>query len=139
VVAEVDAVLVEALRRNKNCYTLNVAGVSDIRQVRIEGVELRDPQEAQDLNVLREALAAATEVVTALPSVQNFDRGMPSVAALIAAGLGSTAAGGTRVYAAENNHHAAECLKSSVGRHGETPGRPVRYLNTVIGKMSRVV
>ena len=139
VVAEVDRALVNAVRRNKNSYTVNVAGDSDTKQVRIGPVELKDPSDAQDLSELRQSLALSTEVVTALPSVQDYDRGSPTVAEMIAAGLQSNQVDGTYLYAAENDNRAAEELERCVQVYARPGGRPVRYLNTVIGKMSRVV
>ena len=112
-----------------------------IETVKIEGVDLLNPRIEVDKQVLLEVLAQSTEIVTCLPSVNFYRAGEPaSVASLIAQGLEDSKAGGTIIYAAENNNHAAEILEEFVA---ERAGRPapanVQYLNTVIGKMSRVV
>ncbi|MHC4511318.1 MAG: mannitol dehydrogenase family protein, partial [Planctomycetota bacterium] len=63
-----------------------------------------------------------------------------SVASWIANGLKRSAARATIIYAAENNNHAAEILQQSVLRNSGGPLQEnVQFLNTVIGKMSRVV
>ena len=139
VIAEIDAALVDAVRANGNRYALNVAHPSGVEVREIEGVELLNPRVDADLAALQEALAQSTEIVTALPSVESYDRGDPTIAALIADGLLTTGAPATAVYAAENHNRAAELLEEAVRRHTPHTGRPVQFLNTVIGKMSRVV
>jgi len=120
-----------------------------IETVKIEGVELLNPNVAADKQVLLEVLAQSTEIVTCLPSVTFYEAGgANSVVSLIAAGLESSRAQATIIYTAENNNHAAEILEDAVicrnrclaGKiEGETPSPRVQFLNTVIGKMSRVV
>jgi len=141
VVAEIDSNLVEAVRANAGSYQVNVARVDGIEKVRIDGVELLNPADARDVPALREVLAQATEVATCLPSVSFYDSGADdSVAAFIAEGLRRRKAEATIVYAAENNNHAAEILRETVSRRlGTAPPDRVEFLNTVIGKMSRVV
>ena len=141
VVAEIDSKLVEAVRANTGSYHINVARVDGIEKVRIDGVELLNPADARDVPALREVLAQATEVATCLPSVSFYDSGADdSVAAFIAEGLRRRQAEATIVYAAENNNHAAEILRETVSRRlGTAPPDRVEFLNTVIGKMSRVV
>jgi len=141
VVAEIDPQLVEAGRANAGSYHVNVARAGGIEIVRIDGVELLNPADPQDVPILREVLAQATEVATCLPSVSFYDSvANDSVAALIAAGLRHQKAEATIVYAAENNNHAAEILWEAVSRRlGTAPPARVQFLNTVIGKMSRVV
>jgi mannitol-1-phosphate 5-dehydrogenase len=140
VVAEIDQALVDAVRANGNRYVVNVAHADGIRRETIDGVEMFNPRLPEDRECLRQALAAATEIATSLPSVKFYALGEPSVARLIAEGLVSSAAPVTRIYTAENNNHAAEALEAAVTASGAgAPGRPVAYLNTVIGKMSQVV
>ena len=141
VVAEIDSNLVEAVRANAGSYQVNVTRVDGIEKVRIDGVELLNPADARDVPALREVLAQATEVATCLPSVSFYDSGADdSVAAFIAEGLRRRKAEATIVYAAENNNHAAEILRETVSRRlGTAPPDRVEFLNTVIGKMSRVV
>jgi len=141
VVAEIDPSLVAALRANGGSYRVNVARADGIEQVQIDGVELLDPTDPQDAQLLRDALAEATEIATCLPSVSFYDAGDgDSVAALVADGLRRRNTGATIIYAAENNNHAAEILQEAVSRKLSTPlPDGVQFLNTVIGKMSRVV
>lgn len=142
-VAEVDAALVAAVRGNGTRYCVNVAGERGIGVAEIADVALLNPADARDRALLNERLDAATEVVTALPSVRIFDAaGAASVAALIARGLRGAAAPATLIYAAENHNHAAEILERcvrAVWGEGVGPGRPCQFLNTVIGKMSQVI
>jgi len=141
VVAEIDSKLVEAVRANAGSYHVNIARADGIENVRIDGVELLNPADPQDVPALREVLAQATEIATCLPSVNFYDPGpSDSIAAFIADGLHRRTAEATIVYAAENNNHAAEILQQAVRqRRGAALPARVQFLNTVIGKMSRVV
>ena len=141
VVAEIDPVLVDAVRANGNRYDVSIAHADCVENVTVDNVELLNPADACDRAALREALHAATEIVTSLPSVAIYRAGgANSVAAMIAEGLADGDAPGTVVYAAENNNHAAELLEQAVAEQGAPPAsRPVQVLNTVIGKMSRVI
>jgi len=141
VVAEIDAALVEAVGDAAGSYFVNVARSDGIETVRIEGVELLNPRVADERRRIVEALEQSTEVVTSLPSVSFYEAGgHDSVSALIAHAVAADSAPATVIYTAENNNHAAEVLSASLRRrmHGSF-GRPVQCLNTVIGKMSRVV
>jgi mannitol-1-phosphate 5-dehydrogenase len=141
-VAEVDPVLVAAVRGNGDRYDVNVAYADRVEVVRVDGVSLLNLNVADDLRRLRDVLGKATEVVTSLPSVAFYARGgEASVARLVADGLRMRGAEQTVVYTAENNNHAAEILEREVKSvSGEDTGqRPVQYLNTVIGKMSQVI
>jgi len=141
VVAEIDPQLVEAVRDNAGSYHVNVARADGIEKVRIDGVDLLNPADPRDVPALREVLAEATEVATCLPSVSFYDSGADdSVVPFIADGLRRRKAEATIVYAAENNNHAAEILREAVSRRLRTaPPDRAAFLNTVIGKMSRVV
>ncbi|UCD48711.1 MAG: hypothetical protein JSW27_14395 [Phycisphaerales bacterium] len=155
VVAEIAQPLVEAVRANGGTYFVNVAQADGIETLKIDNVELLNPTRPEDGGVFRAALAEATEIVTSLPSVDFYHAGQDSsVAALIAEAVSAGQTQATIVYAAENNNHAAEILQQAVtqrlhvGRASPpaTNGRArthdlprVQFLNTVIGKMSRVV
>ncbi|MBN2137300.1 MAG: hypothetical protein JW720_05810 [Sedimentisphaerales bacterium] len=141
VVAEIDRALVKAVRDNNASYSVNIAGPDGIEAQRIENVELLDPADLSGRKTLLEVLARSTEIVTSLPSVDFYDAGGDSsVAALIAGPLSDMDAPGTLVYAAENNNRAAQLLNSAIQRAGANIDRAnVQFLNTVIGKMSRVV
>lgn len=141
VVAEIDAELVDAVRANKGTYNVNVARADGIETVKIDNVELLNPNVAGDRQTLLEVLAVATEIATCLPSVDFYEAGAEnSPASLVAEGLKNSKADATIVYTAENNNRAAEILEQTVTKQvGSLPQKRVQFLNTVIGKMSRVV
>ena len=137
VVAEIVPEVVRALRNSGGRYSVILATRKGLERREVRGVEVFNPAEAADRRALTEAIAEATEIATALPSVDFYDRGETSVAAILAEGLKNKREPCV-VYAAENHNHAAEILETSVQRHA-TLTDPVQFLNTVIGKMSRVV
>jgi mannitol-1-phosphate/altronate dehydrogenase len=141
VVAEIDADLVDAVRANNGSYYVNVARADGIEVLKIDNVELLDPNVEADRQILQAVLAESTEIVTCLPSVSFYDvGGASSIVSLITGGLKNSEAGATIIYGAENNNHAAEILERAVAQEiGDLPDRNVQFLNTVIGKMSRVV
>jgi mannitol-1-phosphate/altronate dehydrogenase len=141
VVAEIDGPLVDAVKANRGSYYVNVAKADGIEVLKIDDVELLNPNLARDNQVLRDALAKSTEIATCLPSVNFYGADEPGcIASLIADGLKDSKASATVIYTAENNNRAAEILEEAV--HTTTPAfspKRVQFLNTVIGKMSRVV
>jgi mannitol-1-phosphate 5-dehydrogenase len=141
VAAEIDQSIVDAVRANKGSYYVNIAKADGIEVQKIEGVELLNPNVPTDKQVLLEVLAQSTEITTCLPSVNFYDSGgADSVAALIADGLRNSKAKATIIYAAENHNRAAEILEEAVSKKiGAISRDKVQFLNTVIGKMSRVV
>ena len=148
VVAEVVPEMVEAIRRADGCYQLNVATQQGIEAHEVRGLEILNPTVPADASVLVDALSQASEIATALPSVQFYDHGSASVAQLLATALRKKAEEESLprciIYAAENHNHAAETLESLCRKKlGETfsPGSalPGQFLNTVIGKMSGVI
>ena len=141
VVAEIDADLVDAVRANKASYYVNVAGSDSIEALKIDNVELLNPNIKADRQILLDVLAQSTEIVTCLPSVSFYESGEAiSVVSLMAEALKNSSAEATIVYTAENNNHAAEILERAVSEKNaaQSEGK-VQFLNTVIGKMSRVV
>lgn len=145
-VAEVDPNLVQAVRDAGGSYTINIAHPDHIEQATVEGVTLLNPADDADRASLIDAIARADELATALPSVQFYDRGKPSVVDLLAQGmqarLGQDPQKPAILYAAENHNHAAEILeKHLLQALAEGPAtQPNLYcLNTVIGKMSGVI
>jgi mannitol-1-phosphate/altronate dehydrogenase len=141
VVAEIDAELVNAVRANKGSYYVNIAKEDGIETLRIDDVELLNPNVAADRRILLESLTQSTEIVTCLPSVSYYETDeADSIASLIAGGLKNSIAKATIIYTAENNNHAAEILEKAVSNKIAAPLKDkVQFLNTVIGKMSRVV
>jgi len=141
VVAEIDADLVDAVRANNASYYVNVAGSDGIEAQQIDDVELLNPNIVADRQILLDVLSQSTEIVTSLPSVNFYGAGQAnSVVSLIAEGLKNSRAEATIIYTAENNNHAAEILLKAVSeKNAALPQGKVQFLNTVIGKMSRVV
>jgi mannitol-1-phosphate 5-dehydrogenase len=147
VVAEVNPARVEAIRQNNGAFSVNIATATERVVQMIEGVEILNPSVPEDATRLVEALTDATEIATALPSVEFFDRGSPSVAGLLRDALRrkmSQNGPAAIVYTAENNNHAAERLEHDVfgglnSAELASAKRHMQMLNTVIGKMSSVV
>jgi mannitol-1-phosphate 5-dehydrogenase len=141
VVSEIDAELVNAVRANKGSYYINVAKPDGIEILQIDNIELLNPNVTEDRRILLQALTQSTEVATCLPSVSFYESGgKDSIASIIAEGLGKSKARATIIYTAENNNHAAEILEKSVSKKITAPSQnKLQFLNTVIGKMSRVV
>jgi mannitol-1-phosphate 5-dehydrogenase len=144
VVAEVVPSVVDAVRA-AGAFTVNIGYADHIAALTVAPVEIYSPLVAADRAALVEAVAAAGEIATALPSVDFYARGgAESVAAILAAGLARKAATGgplAVVYAAENHTHAARLLETAV--LAQTPPavrdavhRRVQFLDTIIGKMS---
>ena len=148
VVAEVMSDLVAAIRRSGGQFCVNVAHPDRVEVVTVGPVEIVDVASDIDRRLLVTAISTADEIATALPSVQYYASDGPgSVHRLLAAGLRDKArqAGPPAVvYTAENNNHAAETLEQLVLEEVPRAERAavaarVRFLNTVIGKMSQVV
>ncbi len=137
VVAEVMPDVINAVRTGRGAYKLNIATRTGIVVHEVTGVEMYNPTVPADRAQLVAAIADADELATALPSVDFFDRGSASVARLLAEGFTGKARPAV-VYAGENHNHAAEILAEAVRRYAALPGH-VQFLNTVIGKMSKVV
>lgn len=157
VVAEVLPEVVEQVRAAGGYYNVNVAHRDRIERGQVGPVEVLNPAVGVDRARLIEAVAEADEIGTAVPSVAFYARAASteeSIAGILAAGMArKMERGGPRavVYAAENHNHAAELLEGAVreaaaelardapGLDERAGGADVRWLNTVIGKMSRVV
>ncbi len=148
VVAEVVPELVAAVSETGGCFSVNIAHHDRAEHTEIGPVEIVDPALGESRRLLVEAVAQADELATALPSVDHYVSESPgSVHRLLAEGLREKAARGgppAVIYAAENHNHAAEILEERVlaeipaAERAAVSGR-VRFLNTVIGKMSQLV
>ena len=148
VVGEVAPDVVDTLRGNAGCYAVNIAHLDRVEVARVGPVQIENPAVPQDIARLVDAVAQAEEISTAVPSVRFYTGPEPgSIHRILAQGLRRKAvAGGPRavVYAAENHNHAAEILEAAVfdeiPADEKAPVRErVRFLNTVIGKMSGVI
>jgi mannitol-1-phosphate 5-dehydrogenase len=140
-VAEVDQMLVDAVRANKGSYVVNVAHRDGIEHFPLKGIELYNPAVKKDREELVKALSSSDEVATALPAVRFYDMGDSSVVKLIAEGLALRKEKlPTIIYAAENHNQAAEILGETLHKYaGSDSNLSVQALNTVIGKMSGVI
>lgn len=148
VVAEVVPEVVAALRRSQGRYRVNIAAQTRVEVREVQGVEILNPTVPEDERALEKALADASEIATALPSVDFYRRGEPSVAGLIAAAMKAKADRPDLprcvVYTAENHNHAAELLQEQCDlalapSDRAACRRSCQILNTVIGKMSGVI
>ncbi len=148
VVAEVVPDVVAMLRQAGGVYAVNVAHPEGVEHAHIGPVTIEQPGVEADRARLIADIAAAEEIGTAIPSVAYYvSDGPGSLHRVLAAGLRRKAAiGGPRavVYAAENHNHAAEILEAAVMAEVPEEERAavadrVRFLNTVIGKMSGVI
>ena len=148
VAAEVLPGVVRAVREAGGRFSVNVAHSDRIEIAEVGPLEIEDPGMESGQGRLVEAVAQAEEISTAVPSVQSYTSPGPgSIHRLLAQGLRRKAAAQGRraiVYAAENHNHAAEILKARVleeipPNEREQVRARVRFLNTVIGKMSGVV
>lgn len=148
VVAEVMPDVVATVRRADGHFTVNIAQADGIEAAQIGPLQIEDPTQPDDRERLIDAVAAAHEIGTAIPSIAYYASDRPgSLHRVLAEGLRrKVTIGGPRavVYTAENHNHAAEVLTDHVlsvipADERDAVRRRVRFLNTVIGKMSGVV
>jgi len=148
VAADVVPEVVGAMRLSGGRYSVNVAHADHLEACEVGPVEMEDLAVPADRQRVVAAVAAAQEIGTAVPDVQCYVADGPgSLHRVLAQGLRRKAASdGPRavVYTAENHNHAAERLESRVMDAVPEAERPavrsrVRFLNTVVGKMSGVV
>jgi len=148
VVAEVLPDLVAAIRAAGGYFSCNIAHADRVEQARVGPIEIEDPAVDAGRARLVQAIAGAEEIGTAIPSVAFYvSPGPGSLHRVLAEGLRQKAARGgppAVIYTAENHNHAAELLESSVVAEVPPVERNavwarVRFLNTVIGKMSGLV
>lgn len=141
--AEIQAERVARVRAAGGMFTVNIAHADGIEQARIGPVELLNPHHAPDRAALVDAVAAAHEAATALPSVAGY----ASVAPLLADGLAAKAdtdAPPLLVYCAENATQAAAQLAAQVvnilpAQLQDRAAQHACFVDTVIAKMSGVV
>ncbi|MEI6563938.1 MAG: hypothetical protein WCO42_06500 [bacterium] len=146
VVAEVIPAMVESVRRNKGYFALNVATLAGIETHEIGPIEILNPLVEQDRKALIQAVAAADEIGTALPSVAFYGTGKPGdVLDILTSGLCAKMKDAELpaavIYTAENHNHAAEILTQALASRlgADLAVARTQVLNTVIGKMSGVV
>ncbi len=148
VVVEVVPEVVQAVRQEGGFFCVNIAHRDRVESACLGPVEIYDPGVEADRKNILAAIAEAEEIATAVPSVGFYVSEKPgSIHRLLADGLCQKVdLNGRRavIYAAENHNHAAEILEAAVmgvippERQSAVRTR-VRFLNTVIGKMSQVI
>jgi mannitol-1-phosphate 5-dehydrogenase len=144
VVAEVVPEVVAGVR-HAGGFTVNVGHADHISALTVAPVNIYAPGDPSDRTKLVEAVAEASELATALPSVATYTAGDgDSIASLLAAGLVRKVEGNgppAVIYTGENHTHAAELLAAAVAAALPDELRQpvlqrVQFLDTVIGKMS---
>jgi mannitol-1-phosphate 5-dehydrogenase len=148
IVAEVLPEVVSAVRHAGGKVMVNIAHRDRIEQTSLDSIEVLDPAVPDDRQNLIDAVAEAEEIGTAIPSVDYYATSHShSLHRVLGAGLCKKVAidgPAAVIYTAENNNHAADILKTkmmqemSATQQSAVDSR-VRFLNTVIGKMSQVV
>ena len=148
VVVEVVPEVVRAVRQEGGSFCVNIAHRDRVESTCVGPVEIYVPAVEADRQKILAAIVEAEEIATAVPSVAFYVSDKAgSIHRLLAEGLcQKVEQNGPRaiIYAAENHNHAAEMLEAAV--RGLIPQEQradvqtlVRFLNTVIGKMSQVV
>ncbi len=147
-VAEILPDMVSSVRRAGGRYSVNIAHLDRRESVTVGPLEIFHPASKSDRQSLIEAVSEAEEIATAVPSVQNYTQGGEgSIHRILAAGLMRKASHNLPravIYAAENHNHAAEILEGHVlaaipQKQQVSVRSHVRFLNTVIGKMSGLI
>lgn len=148
VVAMTNEEIVSALRAAGGNFQINVAAQAGRRVCEVKGVEIFNPKVGADRAALVAAIAESSEMSTALPSVDTYEQKDASASELLAEGLQvklrQSSPARCILYASENHNHAAEILNTSILKRLTAPEADglasiFQPLNTVIGKMSRVV
>lgn len=128
VLADVDCELVEAVRKS-GTLTVNTAERDRVRTDTYDGIAIYNPADAEDAAALKAVAATADAICTALPSTALYRH----VAPWLTDAFDSAPDRCRFVYTAENSTTAADELMQLVGAYAHT-----HYLDTVIGKMSKV-
>lgn len=145
-VIDIRADLVAGLRADEGRFRLNIARADRVDVADIGPIEVADSSVEDERPAIIDAIAAADEFASALPSVAFYRTDGPSSPhRLLAEGLRRrTRPEPLIVFCAENHRSAAELLEAAVlGAVPADEREPVasraRYLDTVIGKMSGVI
>jgi len=127
VLAEVDAALVESVRKS-GTITVHTACADSVRTDCYDRIEIYNPSVPADLEILKGIAADALAVNTALPSTAFYKHCLWLKDAFAAKPEKIR-----YVYTSENSTTAADELRKVLGEFPQT-----HYLDTVIGKMSKV-
>ena len=127
-IADVDPALVDAIQR-AHSITINSAGVDQVVQQHFQHINALNPKKIDDLRQLLKIAANADVISTALPSTAFYAH----VAPWLREAFNSAPDKLRHIYTAENSTTAAHELQLAIGKFPNT-----HYLDTVIGKMSKV-
>ena len=139
---------IRQIRAADGYFSLNIAHADGVEAVRVGPVEMFDVNVAADRERIIQAVAEASELATALSSTNDYvTSGPASIHSLLAEGLRCKGEqGGPRavIYTSENHTEAAEILEKAVcaelaDKECAVVASSRRFVNTVVGKMSRVV
>ncbi len=148
IVGEVMPDIVDSIRRAQGNFAVNIAHSDRIEIASVGPIDIENPHSESGRRRLIEAVEAADEIATAVPSVQHYvTESAGSIHRVLAEGLrrkASTRGSAAVIYAAENHNEAAEILRDSVLAEIPAVERArtisgIQFLNTVIGKMSGTV
>ena len=149
VIAEILPEVVQLIRNADGYFYINIAHKDHIENEEIGPIEIYNPaQGGHELEGLIEAVGAASEISTAVPSTANYkSEKIGSLHKVLAEGIKKKKEIGgppAVIYAAENHNRAAEILTGHVfGSLADDPQdwalSSIQFLNTVIGKMSQAV
>ena len=128
VLADVDRALIDTVRA-AGAITVNTACRDAARSDTYTRVEIYNPGDPAELAVLTQIAAEAKAICTALPSTAFFKDVAPWLSEAFQSATGQR----RYVFTAENSTTAAHELQAAVGTFPNT-----YYLDTVIGKMSKV-
>jgi mannitol-1-phosphate 5-dehydrogenase len=148
VIAEVIPEVVAAVKQEKGNFCVNIAHRDRVESACVGPIEIYNSGIETDRSDIMAAIVEADEIATAIPSIAFYVSDQPgSIHRLLADGLRQKVEQGgphAVVYASENHNQAAEILEAAVRnlipqeQHAAVRSR-VRFLNTVIGKMSQIV
>lgn len=133
--------VIQAIRDNNGFIALNIAHQDHIETVQLGPIELYDVKDNHGQAKLIEALIEATEIATALSSVKDYESESNGSVHKLLARTFQAKQSQAIVYAAENDNHAAEKLRTAVLSElkDNSSLAKIQFLNTVVGKMSGVV
>lgn len=130
VLTEVDEEKIRCIRGNDNTYWINIASFDRITPVKVGPVEILNPGVENERRKIIEATGIANDIVTAVPSVDLYEKG--GIAKILRQGL-SHRETPVLIYASENHIEAASILKASV--FGKKTPNHIRFADTVIERM----
>jgi len=135
VLVEVDSKKVDAIRRNKNCYWINIAYLNKISFEKIGPVRIYNPKVEKEKDIILSCIEKASEITTAVPDVFLYKTG--GISDLLKKGLKKRKKDNPLViYASENRIQAARILEKLVFPK-KTPSH-IYFSDTVIERMGGV-